>query len=132
MVLDDVTGRHKSKVDTFVMLYLLGDVYQVPMLRNAVMRALFDHLNYRESIFPYYGTCNLVFEKLPAEDPFCRLLVDHACRKKSSFTTALTELNATFLFELANRWVRVVYEEPKIDPLNHKLRIQDYLIEGED
>jgi hypothetical protein len=66
-----------SGTDVFVRLYIFGDKYEVPKLKEHIIKKWFSY-SYGGKL-PSPSNLSLVFENLFQRDPFCRLLVDVQC-----------------------------------------------------
>jgi len=66
-------------VDHLVKLYVLGDRYNIPRLRKAVIGEIFDHSYLGDGDSAGRCTVRYAFEWLRPKSPLCRLLVDLAC-----------------------------------------------------
>lgn len=127
----EVGCQHKSKSEVLIRLYLLGDQYQVPLLRNHVLICLFKHSCSKAAyLFPNYHVCNLSFDKLAAKDPLRRFLVDCACRYKKRMyrhkdTGVENQLEPNMLVEIANRYIYVIHN---MNVYDYELSLDDYLV----
>lgn len=122
---NDAGGK---QTDELVRLYVMGDFYQVPQLKEMVMKTLFQHIQKDETRMPSISITSYAYEKLPEDSPLCRLLVDHHCwvaAEWSGYTTK--DFPAIFLLQLAARYARLVNGRPKINVDTYELQLADYL-----